>query len=246
MAIAITVVLSQLYQELYEFSNTLLLFRLAETALGATVVILVATLVFPLRTRRVLRVAFRAHVEAIGTLVDRANESLMSGGTARSKDAFRSEARAVDACYQALMATAQPLRRGIFGGVDPDMTRVVRLASAARNYSRDLVTDMASATPFEPGLKDQISRASTTLHGSIEVVADAMTGAGGGTYVRSSSLYDRVERSQGGSAGKPDQRSPVIRDLKLIDGSMASTAEFMGLTVADFDTSSSADDRVVQ
>ena len=80
--IAITIVVSQLYQELHVFSNNLLLWRLAETALGAVITILVVTFVLPLRSRRVLRVAFRNHVRAIGTLVDHASGVLTSEGPA--------------------------------------------------------------------------------------------------------------------------------------------------------------------
>jgi uncharacterized membrane protein YccC len=237
MVIAITVVVSQLYQELNEFSNSLLLYRLAETALGATVAILVVTFVFPLRTRRVLRVAFRNHVRAVGRLVDHASEALMTAGPPRDQDGLSNDARAVDASYQALVATAQPLRRNLLGHVDEEMGRVIRLASASRTYSRDLVTDLASTTPFAPSLQREVILASATLHESMDTVADAMTGPSKGIYVRSSSIYDRVERSLGDAALGPDRRNPAIRDLKLIDGSMASMAEFIGLEVTDFDTS---------
>ena len=236
MVIAITVMVSQLYQELGEFSNTLLLFRLAETAVGAAVAIVVVTFVLPLRTRRVLRVAFRNHVRAIGALVDHASEALMSDGPTRSEDRLRTDARAVDASYQALVATALPLRRGPFGTVDEEIGGAVRLASASRNYSRDLVTDLGSTVPLDPSLWDDIGRATATLHGSMDTVADAMTGPREGIYVRSSSLYDQAERSLEGGAVGLDRGCLAIRDLKLIDGSMATLAQFIGLAVTDFDT----------
>ena len=66
LAIAITVTVSQLYQQLGEFTNSLLVVRLEETALGAAVAIVVVMLVLPLHTRQVLRVAVREHVEAVG------------------------------------------------------------------------------------------------------------------------------------------------------------------------------------
>ena len=240
MVIAITVVVSQMYQELDEFSNTLLLFRLAETALGAAVAILVVTFVFPLRTRRVLRVAFRNHVRAISTLVDHAGQVLTTEGPPPDQDGLRNDARAVDASYQALVATALPLRRGPFGTVDEEMGRVVRLASASRNYSRDLVADLASAAPLDREFQGDVSRASATLHRSMDTVADAMTGPRQGIYVRSSSLYDRAERSFEGRGGGLDLGCAAIRDLQRIDGSMATLAEFIGLEVTDFDTSGAA------
>jgi hypothetical protein len=234
--IAITVVVSQLYQELHVFSNSLLLWRLAETALGAVVAILVVTFVFPLRSRRVLRVAVRNHIRAIGTLVDHASAVLTSEGPHRDQEGLRGDARAVDASYQALVATAQPLNRGLFGTVDEEMGRAVRLATVSRNYSRDLVTDLASTSPVDPGLREGINQATATLHRSMDTMAEAMTGSREGVYVRSSSLYDRAERSlENGAVGR-GHGSSAIRDLQLIDGSMAGMAELIQLKVTDLDT----------
>jgi uncharacterized membrane protein YgaE (UPF0421/DUF939 family) len=132
MAIGITVVVSQLYVQLHEFSNSLLLLRLEETAIGAAVAIAVATLVFPLRTRRVLRVAMRNHVQAIGRLVDHSSRHLL-GADSEEVRTLRADARSVDASYQALLATAQPMRRGLSGSYDEDTGAAMRLASASRN-----------------------------------------------------------------------------------------------------------------
>jgi uncharacterized membrane protein YccC len=235
--IAITIVISQLYQELHVFSNNLLLWRLAETALGAVITILVVTFVLPLRSGRILRVAFRNHVRAIGTLVDHASGVLTSESPPQDEAGLRDDARAVDASYQALVATAQPLNRGLFGGIDEEMGRAVRLATASRNYSRDLVADLASAPPLDPALREGINRATATLHRSMDTVADAMTGTSDGLYVRSSSLFDRAERTLEDGAVGLDRGCPAIRDFQLIDGSMAGLAEFLQLEVADFDTS---------
>ena len=50
MVIGVTVMVSELYEQLGEFSNHLLLLRLEETAIGAVVAALAALLVFPVRT----------------------------------------------------------------------------------------------------------------------------------------------------------------------------------------------------
>jgi uncharacterized membrane protein YccC len=234
--IAITVIVSQLYQELHEFSNALLLWRLAETSLGAVVAMVVVTFVFPLRTQRVLRVAFRTHVRAIATLVDHANEVLATKEPAPNQDGLRNDVRAIDASFQTLVSTAQPLRRDPFGRVDEEMDRAVRLASVSRNYSRNLVADLESAPPISPGLRDDVAHASDTFHRSMNAVADAFTGPRDGVYVRSSSLYDRADRSFEGDGSRLDKGCPPIRDLQLIDGSMASIASLIGLKVTDFDT----------
>src|SRR6201999_1799300 len=82
MTIGITVMVSQLYVELDEFSNSLLLLRLAETAVGAGVAILTVLLVLPLHVGRVARVAARQQVEALADLADRCLDRL--AGPARA------------------------------------------------------------------------------------------------------------------------------------------------------------------
>ena len=146
LAVAITVTVSQLYQQLGEFTNSLLLVRLEETALGAAVAIVVVMLVLPLHTRQVLRVALREHVEAVGRLVDHASACLQ-GLEDGIDSTLRSDARAVDAAYQAVVATAQPVRRTVWGSADEDIVRALRLTSASRNYSRNLVVDTGRSRP---------------------------------------------------------------------------------------------------
>jgi hypothetical protein len=235
MVVAITVMVSQLYVQLDEFSNSLLLLRLEETAIGAAVAIAVVMVVLPLRTRRVLRVAFRDHVQAVGLVVDHASGHLLGNGS-DIESTLRSDVRAVDASYQALVATAQPLRRNLFGSVDEDMGRTMRLAYASRNYSRNLVTDVEAAGLLGPEMRSDIERATATLHQSLDSVADAVTGPRDGSYVRSSALFDRVERWLEEDSSPSGKGQLAIRDLKLIDGSMAGLAEDIELSVTDYDT----------
>jgi hypothetical protein len=235
MVIGTTVTISQLYVQLDEFSNSLLLLRLAETALGAAVTTVVVLLVFPLRTRRVLRIAARNHVQAVGRLAGHATQHLL-GADHGTQATLRSSARAVDAAYQALTATAQPLRRTLLGDPDEDTGRALRLASAARHYSRNLVTDTERAGLLDAGTRLDIELASATLQHSMDVVAGALTGPRDGVYTRSSAIFDRAERrlEERSRAVGPGQLA--IRDLKLIDGTMARMAERLGLAITDYDT----------
>jgi uncharacterized membrane protein YccC len=235
MALAITVSVSQLYQQLGEFTNSLLLVRLEETALGAAVAIVVVMLVLPLRTRQVLRVALRQHLEAVELLVDHASARLM-GREDGIDSTLRSDARAVDAAYQAVVATAQPVQRTIWGGADRDIVLTLRLTSASRNYSRNLVADTERSRP--PGVSPflNVARASTTLHESIDVVAHALTGPRDGTYTRSSSLFDQAERSVDVCPNRAASTEFALRDFKLLDGTMAHIAELLGLGITDYDT----------
>jgi hypothetical protein len=191
--------------QLGEFSNSLLGVRLAETAIGSTVSIIVVMLILPLRTRRVIR-----------ALADHATSRLLDEG--RNGDStLRADARAVDATHQALVATAQPLRRNIFGSLDEKTGQAMRLAEASRNYSRNLVNAVEAV-------------------GHLDVLACSFTGPRESDDTRSSSLFDRTERLLEERSETIDEGQLAIRDLKLIDGAMAKMAEVIGLRVTDYDT----------
>ncbi len=99
MTIGITVMVSQLYVELDEFSNNLLILRLGETAVGAGVAILTVLLVLPLHVGRVARVAARQQLEALADLSDRCLDRLADpASTAGSDLELRAAARRVDVC----------------------------------------------------------------------------------------------------------------------------------------------------
>ena len=234
-AIGITVMVSQLYAQLNEFSDSLLLLRTEETAIGAASAIVAVTLVFPLRTRRVLRVAVRHHVQAVGRLADHATHHLL-GRDHHTKATLRPDARAVDAAYQTVMATAQPVLRNLSGTIDEDVDQVLRLTTVTRNYSRNLVTDSERAGLTDPGTRLDIELASATLHQSLNVVASALTGPGDGVYTRSAALFDQAESRIYDRSGTVGPAQLAIRDLKLIDGTMARMAELLGLTITDYDT----------
>ncbi len=112
----------------------------------------------------------------------------------------------------------------------------MRLAYASRNYSRNLVADVEAAGLLGPEMRMDIERATATLHQSLGSVADAVTGPRDGSYVRSSALFDRVERWLEEGSFPAGKGQLAVRDLKLIDGSMANMAEVLGLSVTDYDT----------
>ena len=234
MAIAVTVMVSQLYVQLGEFSNSLLLLRLEETALGAAIAIVVATLVLPLRTRYVVRIALREYLQTLGTLLDHATSRL--AGTSGRTSTLRADARALDAAYQTLLATAQPVRRTVFGTANKGVGQVVRLASASRNYSRNLVADAETSSPGVPETSRDITHATATLQQSLETIAEALNGPRDGTYTRSAALFDRAERRSRALHAQSASTQFALRDLKLIDGTMAQMAELIGLRVTDYDT----------
>jgi uncharacterized membrane protein YgaE (UPF0421/DUF939 family) len=236
MVIGITVMVSQLYVQLGEFSNSLLLLRLGETALGAGVAIAVVIVVLPLRTRRVLRVAMRDHIRALSVLVDHATSNLLGDPTGHIGTTLRADARNVDSSYQAIIATIEPLRRTLFGQVDEAVASAVRLAAASRHYGRNLVVDVEAVGELDPDTRLDIQRGVETLRQSLGVLATATTGRREGIYTRSAALFDQAERRLETRARVIDNGQLALRDLKLLDGAMAQLAEAMHLHLTDYDT----------
>ncbi len=238
-ALGVTVMVAQLYVKLGEFSYSLLMLRLEETALGAAVTMAVVILVLPLPTRRVLRIAVRDLVQAVGRLADHASDHLL-GADHDTGTTLRADARAVDAAYHALMATAQPVRHNLSGSPDEDITQALQLASAARNYSRNLITDTERAGLADASTRLDIERAGTTLQHSLDAIAGALTGSKDGAYTRSSALFDQAERRIEECSVIASPAQLVIRDLKIIDGTFARMAEALGFLIADYDTAPAA------
>ena len=116
MTIGITVMVSQLYVELGEFSNALLVLRLEETAIGAGVAIATVLLVLPLHDGRVARVAARQQLETLGDLIDRCLARLADPASATGSDLeLRASARRVDIAHKAMTATTRPMRTPLLG-----------------------------------------------------------------------------------------------------------------------------------
>jgi hypothetical protein len=240
MVVGITVMVSQLYVQLGEFTDSLLVLRLEETALGAAVTILVVLLVLPLRGARVLRVAQREQVAALADVVDQGRRRLLDDAAELD---LRTAVRTLDTKQQALLATAVPV--GGFGpSADSPEARFLSAASAARYYARNLVVDFVGADPVPGYAHEDVELAAGTLLRSLGQIQAAL-GAGPSTpsgpaaplreYLRSAVLFDEVATS----LDERDYLAPIqlaLRDLQLIDGAMAQAAKAVGLPVRGLDT----------
>jgi uncharacterized membrane protein YgaE (UPF0421/DUF939 family) len=235
LIIGVTVTVSQLYVQLGEFTNSLLIQRLEETAIGAAVTIAVVTLVLPLRTRRALRVAMRSNIETTAKLIGNATARLL-GEEPDSDKTLRAEARDIDASYQALITTAAPIRRSLLGVMDEDVGSSLRQAAGSHYYARNLAADAEPDPALDRETRADIERAGATLGRSLQIVAGAFTGPRDGTYTRSSSLFDQAEQRLQRSATPHTDTGLAIRDLRAIDETMAELAEALHLNVTDYDT----------
>ncbi|HSZ42539.1 MAG TPA: FUSC family protein [Trebonia sp.] len=243
MTIGVTVMVAQLYVELGEFSSSLLLLRLEETAVGAGVAMATVLLVLPLHVGRVARVAARHEVEALADLTGRCLDRLADPASDTGSDLqLRSAARRVDVAYQALVATAWPSKTPLFGRVATQVAGLMATAAAARHYARNLILDSSTRYPvLFPAAAAELDTARRRLADSVAAITaalhpdDAPDGMDG-QYVRSASLFAKVaDRLQDG--GLPSRLQLALHDLQLFDGAMAEAARWAGIPVADLDTS---------
>jgi uncharacterized membrane protein YccC len=258
MTIGITVMVSQLYVELDEFSNSLLLLRLAETAVGAGVAVLTVLLVLPLHVGRVARVAARQQLETLADLADRCLDRLADPDSAVGSDLeLRAAARRVDVAYQALVAVVWPMRTPLFGRLAERVAGFMATAIAARHYAHNLLLDASTRyADLDKCAIDSLAVARRQLAESVGAVtaalapapaADTVGKAGDASeagfdveqparqYVRSASLFERVADAL---PAQPLMSRPhlALRDLQLLDGALAEAARWADVPVTDLDT----------
>jgi uncharacterized membrane protein YccC len=155
MTIGITVMVSQLYEQLGEYSDQMLLLRLAETSIGAVIAVAAALLIFPVDTRRAVTTAARGYLASLGDLLGD-TAARLSG----DPDAPRltSSSRALDSATQQLAATARPLRRTT---VRRDrLEHNLGLFTYIANITRNLVATVEPDRQIDP---DLARRAAETL-----------------------------------------------------------------------------------
>ena len=176
MTVGITVMVSQLYVELDEFSNALLVLRLEETAIGAGVAIATVLLVLPLHVGRVARVAARQQLEALGDLIDRCLARLADPASAAGSDLeLRASARRVDVAHQAMTATVRPMRTPLFGELASRVAGFTATTDAARHYARNLLLDASTRCPaLDAPAASELAAAGRQLDASIAAITAAL------------------------------------------------------------------------
>ena len=161
MIFFLTIMLSELYAILGQFSDALLLLRLGETAAGAAIGIVVALVVTPVSTRDVLAQTERGVIESVAEVLDGLRE--------RTENPQEANAGEID---QRLLATDNELRRLVLVG-EP-LTRYQLGENRPRAVRRRL-TLVANVVATARSLSDEVRRvtdADPELSGEIGTVAD--------------------------------------------------------------------------
>ncbi|HKC28054.1 MAG TPA: FUSC family protein [Jatrophihabitans sp.] len=234
LVVGITIMVSQLYVQLGEFTNSLLVVRLEETAIGAGVTALVVLCVLPLHTVRVARVAARQYVQALADVIEPAVQRLSHGGGPAE---LRAALRLVDSAYQALLTTMIPLHPPFIAPGDTRRERIRHTTAAARHYARNLLADTAADRALPAPVRDQLDRASAQLTASVGELINHLQDHDPThrVYVRSAALFDCVASDlESSDYLAPEQLA--LRDLQRLDGAMATLAQTLGLTVHALDT----------
>ncbi|BBA98213.1 hypothetical protein RVR_4317 [Actinacidiphila reveromycinica] len=128
MIFFVTIMVSQLYSELHEFTAGLLMLRLEETAIGAAIGIGVALVVLPTSTRDTVYSARVGYYTALGELLRACAASLAAEPAAgpaagRAADGLDAQVRVVDHRLQQLALVARPLTLPLVWGNDPRVMR---------------------------------------------------------------------------------------------------------------------------
>jgi uncharacterized membrane protein YccC len=222
MVIGVTVAVSQLYVQLGEFSNHLLVLRLEETTIGAVVAALAALFVLPVRTRQAARVAARDYYARLGELLSGLAERLDTGTAAYS---LTTGSRGLDHASQQLLTTARPLSRSPFrrNEVEHNLLLFGLAAHHARNVAAGVERGVVLAVPARIAAID-------ALNVQRELVALLEQHLGGLVNGRAAgdaaSLTDELRRTGDilpaalGSAARSDERF-LLRHIARLDETLA-------------------------
>jgi uncharacterized membrane protein YccC len=232
MTIGITVTMSQLYVQLGEFSWGLLVLRLAETVIGVGAVVLTVLVIVPLRPQRVLTTGVLQWFQKLRGLLDAVLNRLIEG----EPEPLRPAVRELDAAYAALVATADPLRRALFGHNSAQLIELLSVSAAARLYARSLAAqaEAGEAGEKQPEAADRALRAmAEQVRASTTAIERRIETGEHGTYVRASALVELAAEQVWPRHGSLQH---ALRDLTLLDGALARLADALQMEIRDYDT----------
>jgi hypothetical protein len=180
------------------------------------------------------RVAARHYLQTLVEVADQAANRLTDPGSDLD---LRPAIRRLDGDYQTLVTTLIPLRIPFTNTADSKRERVLQTATAARHYARNLRTDTAVSVQLPPQARHELDQATRLLTVSLgELIAHLQdTDPTPRTYVRAAARFDEVATLLEDSEYlAPPQLA--LRDFQLLDGTMATLAQSLGLTVHALDT----------
>jgi hypothetical protein len=221
MVIGITVTVSQLYEQVGEYSNHLLVLRLQETAIGAVVAAIAALLIFPVGTQDAARIAARTYLDSLADLLRGLSLRLRQ----QPGDApLSSASRALDHAHQQLRVTARPLTR--HPARRDRVQNNLALFDEAAHCARNLVADVGGGPDDDAGVAVGLATAVDHQRDAVVALIEAFD-AGSGTDLMWSdeALLSSIDLRLAADGQLPHRgQRGMIRHLDELDVTLATLA----------------------
>jgi uncharacterized membrane protein YgaE (UPF0421/DUF939 family) len=238
MTFWITTMLALLYGLLGEFSFSVLLLRIEETAIGAVIGVTVAILVLPTNTRTAIRNDTRAFLTALSALIEISTATMFGADEAVSPT---EQARQLDRSLQQFRVTAKPLLAGVAGIAGRrSIRRGLRLFTACDHFGRSLARsseqyqDPAGSQELASELANAyMSGAAQTRH-NIDALVAIIDGADAVTVSSPTDDLDAAEtlarHPDGEGEPRPDTRRflTAVHALRQIERAVVTAATNLG------------------
>lgn len=193
MTFWITTMLALLYGLLGQFSFSVLLTRIEETAIGAVIGVTVAILVLPTKTTTAIRDDTRAFLMTLSGLIETSIATMFDDDDAESPT---EQARQLDRDLQQFRETAKPLLAGVAGfALRRSIQRSLRLFTACDRYARNLArsSEQYEEPTCSQKLSDAVGTAALQTQRNIEALVAAIDGHHAVTIVPASDYLDAAE-----------------------------------------------------
>ncbi|WP_418896302.1 FUSC family protein [Streptomyces cupreus] len=231
MSFFVTAALGLLYTLLHTYSLSVLVLRIAETALGAACGVFAAALVLPVATDRRTNELLGTVLERLGEVTRTAVEQLSGGPPVELLD----QARDLDQALADLRAATQPLTHPVTPlRARRDTARyVVALLETAAYHARSLAAT-AELLPTHPSIAadPRLRRAGRRIAHNIEAITAHVTDERATDRVeRGPSIASLLEPQVPGTARYGRVTDRVLRHLQRLDESVVGLARPLGVPV---------------
>jgi uncharacterized membrane protein YgaE (UPF0421/DUF939 family) len=229
MTFWITTMLALMYGLLGEFSYSVLLLRIEETAIGAVIGVTVAILVLPTHARTSMRKDARTFLTTLADVIETSVATLFGHEVTASPT---DKARQLGRDLQQFRTTAKPLVAG-FGGISGrhSIRHGQRMLAACDRYGRTLARSSERFDSPSPRLTDVITSAATHIQHSIDVLTAALDGGRTGTVVPATDFLDAAEtlgREQRADDPARQRLLAIVHAMRQIDRAIVSAAIDLG------------------
>ncbi|BDZ51986.1 hypothetical protein GCM10025867_42270 [Frondihabitans sucicola] len=229
--VGLVVTLCQVYAYSGQFTDTLIVYRLAENLLGALIGVGVSLVILPVATGVMIKRAVLRHLATVRSFLESAS-ALEGGADAAAR--LRTASRAVDQATYQLEAVLKPMVRFPTGGGsrrDDQLLTVLRgvagsLSGIAYRGERNDTIDGEKA--------ERLSEIVSVMVRSVTALSEAVAGANGGVWQSSAALLADLDGTLTDSADDI-LLSYRVHALVRVDEALASLATSSGMTVEGTD-----------